>query len=146
MIRKMTVSDREVYIELATEFYKSPAVLHSIPKEFIENAFDEAVSSDKYLECYILETQNGEIAGYALLVKGYSQEAGGKVVWLDEFYIREEYRGKGLGGEFLGYLTENVPAARIRLETEPENTGARKLYERYGFKPLGYSQMVKENK
>lgn len=146
MIRKMTASDRDIYIELATEFYNSPAVLHSIPTEYIENAFEEAVSSDKYLECYILEAQNGKVVGYALLINGYSQEAGGKVVWLDELYIRDEFRGKGLGGEFLGYLTKNVPAARIRLETEPENEGAKKLYERYGFKPFGYFQMIKENK
>jgi len=42
-------------------------------------------------------------------------------------------------------MSENIPAARYRLETEPENEGARRLYARHGYEEFPYLQMVKEN-
>jgi len=71
--------------------------------------------SDEYLECYIFE-HGGAPAGYALLNKTFSQEAGGRVVWLEDLFVLPEYRSCGLGREFLDYLEKNVPAARYRLE------------------------------
>ena len=74
------------------------------------------------------------------------QEAGGLTVWLDEFYVREKYRGKGLGKSFLDFFLEiySGKAARLRLETEPDNKRAAALYASYGFTPLDYRQMVVE--
>ena len=37
-----------------------------------------------------------------------------------------------------------MPAARYRLEAEPENEGAVRLYHRMGYKELPYMQLVKE--
>lgn len=143
MFRRIEKKDREIYLALAREFYHSPAVLHSVPESYLEKAFDEMVHSDVYLEGYLLN--DGTDCGYALLAKSFSQEAGGLAVWLDEFYVRETSRGKGLGREFLHYLTEQYAnAARLRLETEPDNAKAEKLYRSLGFKPLVYKQFVRE--
>ena len=90
MFRRITKDDRALYLSLAREFYASPAVLHGVPDAYLQRTFDEAVRSDTYAEIYIL----GEGGGYALLAKSFSQEAGGPVVWLDEFYVREEARGQ----------------------------------------------------
>ena len=38
--------------------------------------------------------------------------------------------------------TNIVPAARYRLEIEPDNTRAEKLYKSAGFEELGYKQLV----
>ena len=54
------------------------------------------------------------------------------------------YQGKGLGSFFFRFVEENRPAARYRLEVEPENTGAVRLYERLGYRALPYAQMIKE--
>lgn len=145
MIRSLTEKDRNLYLELVAEFYNSDAVLHSIPKSHIEATFEELLRSNVYTEAFLLETQQG-VAGYALVAKTFSQEAGGLTVWIEELYIREQYRSKGLGSEFFGFLEKNFPAARYRLEIEPENQRAIKLYKRKGFEFLGYSQMIKENK
>ncbi len=141
MFRRITKDDRALYLSLAREFYASPAVLHGVPDAYLQRTFDEAVRSDTYAEIYIL----GEGGGYALLAKSFSQEAGGPVVWLDEFYVREEARGQGLGKEFLRFLTERYgKTARLRLETEPENVRAEKLYRSHGFALLPYKQFVRE--
>ena len=87
------------------------------------------------------------MCGYALLSKTFSQEVGGRVVWLEEIYLRENSRGKGLGKEFFAFFKQKYAAARrLRLEVEPDNARAEKLYRSLGFEELGYKQMVLDNK
>lgn len=69
---------------------------HPVPDSYLEKTFEECMKSDTYAELFILEWE-GEIAGYGLIAKTFSQEAGGMVYWLEELYILEEYRSKGLG-------------------------------------------------
>lgn len=145
MVRKICREDRETYITLAQEFYRAGVTLEVVDTKNIEITFDELMRSDVYTEGYIIESE-GEVAGFALLAKTFSQEAGGLVIWLEELYIRPEYRSKGLGTEFFEYLENNMDSRvkRIRLEVEEENTRVVKLYEKLGFKWFAYDQMVKE--
>ncbi len=145
MIRKLTADDKEIYIGMAEEFYHSDAVLAPIPRTFIERTVEEALRSDTYAEIFLLEYE-GETAGYALIAKTFSQEAGGMVWWIEEVYIRELFRSKGLGREFFEYIENHKDegVARLRLEVEEENIRAVSLYERLGYKVLDYMQMVKD--
>lgn len=147
MIRKMTEKDRELYIKMAEEFYSSDAVLHPIPHENFEKTADEAMRSDAYCEIYLLEC-DGKAAGYGLTARTFSQEAGGQVLWVEEIYIREDFRSRGLGREFFSYLEENnkEKITRFRLEVEEENARAIFLYKRLGYDLLNYKQMVKDFK
>ena len=145
MIRKLTENHRDLYIRMAEEFYSSDAVLHPIPRAYIERTADEALQSDAYAEIYLLECE-GEPAGYGLTARTFSQEAGGSVLWIEELYIREQFRSRGLGREFFSYIEEKNKdrPARIRLEVEEENTRAASLYERLGYEKLDYKQMIKD--
>lgn len=145
MIRKIEKKDEKDYIAMAEEFYSSSAVLHPIPTDYFSRTFSELMTSDRYAEGYILE-KGGETAGYALLAKTFSQEAGGLVIWAEELFIKPEYRSHGLGTEFFKFLEENRSddVKRIRLEVELENEGAVKLYKRLGYDFLEYNQMIKE--
>ena len=59
-----------------------------------------------------------------------------------EIYILPEFRGHGLAHEFFASLRELEPAARYRLEIEPDNLRAKRLYAEMGFSRLDYEQMV----
>lgn len=145
MIRKLRSEDREVYLQMAHDFYHSSAVLYPVPDSYLEATFDECMRSEDYCLAFLLESE-GETAGYALITKTFSQEAGGYVYWLEELYILEQFRSKGLGREFFAYMEETRPdnVKRFRLEVEEENERAASLYARLGYKPLDYNQMVKE--
>ena len=143
MIRKITPADRDIYLAMAWEFYHSEAVLHAVPDENYVRTFDEMMRSDAYMIGLIFEWEE-QVAGYALLCKTYSQEAGGMAVWIDELYLRPEFRNRGMGKAFFAELENLVPAARYRLETEPDNLRAEKLYKSMGFEELGYKQLVKD--
>ncbi|MBQ2687355.1 MAG: GNAT family N-acetyltransferase [Clostridia bacterium] len=145
MIRKIELKDKAVYIKMAGDFYNSSAVLSPVPTVNFENTFDELMKSDTYAEAFIFEF-NETIAGYGLIAKTYSQEVGGTVIWIEEIYVKEDFRNQGLGSEFINYVKENIPAKRYRLETEPENIKAQELYKRHGFKRFNYINYSSEVK
>lgn len=144
MIRKLREEDRKVYLQMAHDFYHSSAVLHPVPDSYLEATFEECMRGEEYCLAFLLEFEE-ETAGYALVSKTFSQEAGGYVYWLEELYILERFRSRGLGREFFAYMEETRPknVKRFRLEVEEENERAAALYARLGYEPLEYNQMVK---
>lgn len=143
VIRKLKSEDWEAYLQMAQDFYSSDAVDHNLPRSYFENTFRELMRSEEYAQAFFLEVR-GETAGYALLAKTFSQEAGGMVVWAEELYIKPEYRGRGLCHAYLAYLKEHLPkdVKRLRLEAESTNRRAISLYRRLGFQDLPYCQMI----
>ena len=141
MFRRITEADRQLYYHYADLFYHTDAVNAPVPTENYAAAFDEMMSGDTYLRGYIFE-DGGEPCGFALLSRTYSQEAGGISVTIEEIYITEEHRGKGLATEFFEYLKAQPNIMRLRIEVEDYNEGAKRLYERMGFDLLPYLQMV----
>lgn len=144
MIRKFVPEDREDYIRFSTEFYNSSAVDKPVPREHFEQGFDEMMRSDVYVQGYMLVC-DGNNVGYCVTMKTYSVEAGGITIWIDELFVLEEYRSKGLGRELFKYIEENVDKKlrRIRLEVELENGRAISLYKKMGFEPAPYDGMWK---
>lgn len=140
-IREITVSDKEEYIGMAEDFYSSDAVSHKIPRENFEKAFDAAINKNPHIKLYILEI-NGETAGYAAIAATFTTEGGGNTLWLDELYIKSEYRGNGLGRGLIDFLKKDESVKRIRLEITPENKRAEKLYISEGFIPCEYKQLI----
>ena len=132
----------DVYQYLCYEYGEARTAQDSV---MLEKTFEECLKSDTYAELFILEWE-GKIAGYGLIAKTFSQEAGGMVYWLEELYILEEYRSKGLGSEYFRYMEEHKEegVTRFRLEVEKENERAWKLYKRQGYDWLEYDQMIKE--
>lgn len=145
MIRKASLTDKSTYVSMAEAFYSSAAVAHSIPKSFIEETFDILVNESSYGDIFVCE-ENGTVVGYLLTAKTWSQEGGGIVCWIEEFFVPEIYRGKGYGTEMIKYVIKTENVARFRLEVEPENEKAVSLYKRLGFSFMDYSSMVKELK
>ena len=145
MIRKVNAADKEKYLEMTEIFFNSDAVLHPVPIEYRLATWDELMRSSEYAECFFAE-ENGEVIGYMFLAYTFSQEAGGKVCWVEELYVSEKHRNKGTGKEFLSFLKENIEpkCKRVRLEVEDYNTGAKRLYSSLGFQMLPYEQMIKE--
>jgi ribosomal protein S18 acetylase RimI-like enzyme len=144
-IRKITPSDRLEYLKMSEEFYHSDAVIAPIPMSYVENTFNELMRSDTYLFCYIIE-HNGTTAGFALFSRSYSPEAGGMVLWLEELYLKPEFRHQGFGTQVLTFIMQELAPhySRVRLEVEDYNTIAIELYKKFGLDFLPYSQMVRD--
>lgn len=145
MIRELCKEDKETFAKMVKSLYSGEAVLYPISDDNIDKTFKEVISGSPYVKAYIIESDN-EIAGYALISLTYSNEAGGIVVIIDELYIDDKYRGKGLGTELLKFIEEKYSnkVKRYRLEVSNENEAAEKLYRRIGYEVLDYKQLVKD--
>ena len=145
MIQKITKNDKQEFFTLLDEFYHSTAVLHPVPKSHYDSIYQELITDSPYAVAYFIKDE-GKIAGFAQLSFTFSTEAGGLVLWVEELYIRPQFRDKGLGRAFFQFLETEYgdKMARFRLEIEPDNHRAEKRYERMGFKKLNYMQMVKD--
>lgn len=141
MIRPMVAQDRAAVLELMRVFYASPAVLTNGSEEIFAADIDACVSGSPYLEGYILE--DGEMQGYAMVAKSFSTEFGKPCIWIEDLYIREAFRGKGIGKSFFDFITEKYAGCIFRLEVEEENTPALALYKKCGFTALPYMEMKK---
>ena len=76
--------------------------------------------------------------GYIVISFGYSVELGGMDGFIDEFFIRERVRGRGMGSEVLLSLLpalEQNGIKALHLEIDRDNDAAQRLYRRAGFKP-----------
>ena len=136
-IRKIEPRDRDIYMVMVQDFYHSPAVLAPVPLSNMEAGFEEFCSDSPFTDAFMFEYE-GEIVGFRALAYTYSQEAGGRVVWIEEIYLRPEHRGRGFGTAFIRFVLDTIPAKRYRLETEPDNVRAAELYRRCGFEHFEY--------
>lgn len=142
-LRKMTTEDREEFILMANEFYSGPGVLHKVDPMVLVRTFEEMVKESPFLEGYIFELE-GKIAGYAELSYSFAPEVGGRSIFIEEIFVKEEYRGQGIGHEFLEFAIGMVKGEtrRLRLEATRTNEKAISLYRSFGFEELDYMQMV----
>jgi len=83
----------------------------------------------------VLLTDGRVLHGYALLAWYWSNEWGGVVLLLDELFVDEEFRGRGIATSFLKHIEQERPfgAVVVALEVSSRNPRARSLYESMGF-------------
>ena len=72
------------------------------------------------------------VAGFTPITRLYI----GKVMRINDFVIKDEYRGQGIGKELLGFISKeakNLQCEALVLDTSIERKEAHRFYERHGF-------------
>ena len=83
--------------------------------------------------------------GYIAVSFGWSIEMGGLDGFIDELWIREKVRGRGMGSEAVASLIKSLKGAgmmALHLEVARENTRAETLYGRLGFARRPFNLMT----
>jgi len=141
-IRIMTQKDKSAVLEMMRVFYTSPAVFTNGSEEIFLSDIENCINDNPYLEGYVIENMK-EIQGYAMIAKSFSTEFGKPCFWIEDIYIKDEYRGAGLGKMLMDFILKKYTDCIFRLEVEEENKRAVKLYEKCGFTVLPYMEMKK---
>lgn len=141
-IRLMQEKDREKIVEMMKVFYTSPAVFTNGSDEIFNADIDNCIGESPYLEGFVFE-EDGQIQGYGMIAKSFSTEFGKSCIWIEDIYIKDEYRGLGIGTLFLQYVEEKYPDSIFRLEVEHENERAISVYKKCGYDFLPYAEMKK---
>ena len=140
-IRSMSPNDKAEITAMMETFYASPAVHTNGSLEIFSADFEACVNNNPYLEGFVIE--ENEIQGYAMVAKSFSTEFGKPCIWIEDLYIKKEYRGMGLGKMLLEFILSNYQDCIFRLEAEEENKRAVSLYKKCGFNVLPYLEMKK---
>lgn len=142
VIRAIESNDRHEVLEMMRAFYSSPAVFTNGGEEIFEADFNACINGSPYIEGFVFESESS-ILGYAMIAKSFSTEFGKKCIWIEDLYIKAEFRGLGLGSKFLSYIEKRYPDSVFRLEVEEENERAVSVYKKSGFGILPYMEMKK---
>jgi GNAT superfamily N-acetyltransferase len=126
-------TDTDILIAFMREFYEHDH------QPFVEPAARAAL--ERFLQDHSLGhvwlIHDGEQAiGYVVLTLGYSLEYHGRDAFIDEIYLRESHRGKGIGAQVIQFLEEacrELDVQALHLEVERANTKAQAFYHKIGF-------------
>lgn len=141
--RDILSEDRDLVLPMVMDFYHSDAVDHPVDAAILERSFRDAADPAEPLLRGLLIQWDGQPAGYMYLTQCYSAEVGGRCVFIEEIFLKEEFRRRGLGEQIMAWLEREYPSARrFRLEVTQANQGAVRLYQKAGYKFLRYDQMV----
>lgn len=103
----------------------------------VRRVFDSPGRGRYYLACV-----GGEVVGQvAVLYVELNAWRNGLIYWIDDVYVRQEWRGRGVYRSLFTFVQELVLATRgvcgIRLHCAPDNTAAQAAYRRLGMRPGG---------
>jgi GNAT superfamily N-acetyltransferase len=115
------------------ECYESTA---DDPKsEKLKSTLSELLAHPKYGSVFLIKQVN-EYIGYAVLCFGYSLEYGGRNAFIDDLFIKKDFRNKKIGSEVLDYICKYANTTGIKalqVEVKEKHKDAARLYEHKGF-------------
>ena len=104
-------------------------------QEKIDMTIEQAKAYPDRLRIYIIENEECEIIGYAIIQLIWSNEWGGLTANIDEMYTIESARSQGAATAFIKAVSKLIPDVnRVTLEVTPSNRKALELYEKLGFR------------
>ncbi len=127
-------SDTETLVEFIREFYEFEHL--KFDESIVRTALAKILDDDSLGRVWLIQ-HGDEAIGYVVLTFGYSLEFRGRDAFIDELYIRESYRGQGVGMSVIQFIESVCPSLGIQalhLEVERKNTAAQNLYRKVGFK------------
>ena len=131
--KPLEIADIEIITQMMQDFYAIDN--YPMDVEVTKNLFQEFISNEHLGKSWLIYSEN-EIVGYIILTFIFSFEYGGKIAFLDELFIKETARGKGIGKEAIQFIQREVPKLSLKLlylEVEPHNENAQKLYLAHDF-------------
>ena len=99
----------------------------------------EALLADERLGRVWLIDRVPDAAGYIVVTFVFAMEYGGRAAVVDDFYVRPEARGQGLGKAALAEVRSaclELGARAMRVEVGVNNLVAQAVYRSAGFEPL----------
>ncbi|HLO72342.1 MAG TPA: GNAT family N-acetyltransferase [Flavobacterium sp.] len=126
--KAIEIKDIFIIIDMMKDFYAIDD--YPIDVEISKTLFQEFIKHNNLGSAWLVH-HNGDVAGYVILTYVFSFEYQGKIAFIDELYVKEIYRGKGVGKAILQYIQQQAQVNDLKLlylEVENHNESAEKLY------------------
>lgn len=128
-IEEIVEEDFETLIELFREL----AVFENLPEKMI-NSVERMKTEKDFFRGFTIKDENNLILGYVTFFFAYYTWVG-KSLYMDDLYIREEHRGKGLGTQLIKKVisfAKETNCQKLRWQVSNWNKSAIKFYKSLG--------------
>ena len=130
-IKHIEENDFEELVALFLEF----ATFQNQPEK-MKNSVEKMISEKEFLHGFTARDENDRIIGYATFFFAYYTWVG-KSLYMDDLYIKEQYRGKGIGTLLINTVikhAEKEKCDRLRWQVSEWNKPAISFYKSLGAK------------
>lgn len=130
-LRKASEKDAGKLLSLVRElavYEKCPDQVKTTPEDYVKGLKSGLFSA------FILEQSDGELLGMALYFP-YFSTWGGKTLYLEDFIVREKFRGLGFGKLIFDAVLQeakDMGAKKVKWQVLDWNEPARMFYRSYG--------------
>ncbi len=128
-IRPATEIDFQAILDLIKEL----ALFEKAPEK-VSNTVEQMMHEKHLFQSLVAESETGEIVGMVLYFFAYYTWVG-KSLYLDDLYVKEEYRRHKIGSALLNEVFEVAKAEncnRVRWQVLNWNTNAIEMYRKSG--------------
>ena len=132
-LRKAQASDADNIVELIKElalYEKEPDAVKTTAEDLLRDGF----SDNPYFRCIVAEEDN-KLEGFALYFFTWSTWEGRPTLYLEDLFVRESSRNKGIGFQLFQKLSQiavEKNCARFEWAVLDWNTPARDFYHKMG--------------
>jgi len=144
-VKAFETGEAEIFYRMAALFHGSDAVAYGeINPQALSNTFYDCTNNSPYISGFFVCCDN-EICGYLLITFSYSNEYGGKIMIIDEIFILEEHRGRGIAYDSIKSVISKYidDVVYVEVEVKKDNEKAIDLYKKFDFKFNDYLLMYK---
>lgn len=102
----------------------------------IEEGVKSLLRNEQLATPYFIQ-MGDERVGYVILTKYHSVEKGGLTIYIDELYVEDRYRKKGIGGRVMEevlQMARMLGAKTLWAQTETYNKSAQSFFKGHGFR------------
>jgi ribosomal protein S18 acetylase RimI-like enzyme len=134
VLRLAALADLELAVELMREFYQESGFTLDTARG--REAMRGLIADEALGRLWLIE-DGGAVAGYIALTFGWSIEYQGRDAFIDDLYLRSEFRGRGLGTRVMEQVEAEARARGVQalhLEVARDNRAGQALYLRSGFR------------
>lgn len=125
--------DADLLLDFMESYYAFDG--HGFDREKARGALVSLLRDPNFGRAWLI-LDAGSPVGYIVICLGYSLEWLGRDAFVDEFYLRKEYRGRGWGQKIMACLEDaarDLGVRALHLEVVDGNDAAGHLYRKLGF-------------
>ena len=137
VVERASHNDIPRLVDLMEQFYAESS--YALDRSWASRSF-ERLLGDEGLGAAWLARHGADVAGYVVVTLKHSMEFGGVDAFIDDLFVRANFRRQGVASALLSALFEHcrdVHAAAVHVEVGPENAPARALYRTCGLSDQG---------
>lgn len=129
---KIRTAEEADYIQIL-DLFKEFAGFEKLPERMI-NSLERMIEEKDFLNCFVAETNDRRIIGYATYFFTYYTWVG-KCLYMDDLYVKPEFRAVGIGKRLMNSVIDFAKSSgchKLRCQVANWNIPAVEFYRSFG--------------